>query len=120
MTTPTLDEQVDQWRHYLGRRPGVAASDVDELTDHLLASVDDLATRGLSDDEAFLVAVKRLGAQDDLARAFATEHSDRLWKQLVVADPDAPTAGRPTGPAVMLSPSRWSRASRSPCRCSGP
>ncbi len=103
MTTPTLDEQVDQWRHYLGRRPGVAASDVDELTDHLLASVDDLATRGLSDDEAFLVAVKRLGAQDDLARAFATEHSDRLWKQLVVADPDAPTAGRPTGPAVMLA-----------------
>lgn len=103
MTPPTLTEQVEQWRHYLGRRPGVAASDVDELTDHLLASVDDLATRGLSDDEAFLVAVKRLGAQDDLARAFASEHSDRLWKQLVVADPEGHRAGRSAGPAVMLA-----------------
>jgi len=100
----SLDTQVDQWRHYLGRRPGVAASDVDELTDHLLTTVEDLGGRGLSPDEAFLVAVKRLGAQDDLARAFATEHSDRLWKQLVVtgADPATPT-GRPAGLGTMLA-----------------
>lgn len=104
MTTPTLAEQIDQWRHYLGRRPGVAASDVDELTDHLLASVDDLGALGLSDDEAFLLAVKRLGAQEDLARAFAAEHSDRLWKQLVVAGADPLTGpGSPAGLGVMLA-----------------
>ena len=99
----TLDEQVEQWRHYLGRRPGVAASDVDELTDHLLTTVDDLTGRGLAADEAFLVAVKRLGAQDELAHAFAAEHSDRLWKQLVVngAGP-TPAPGRPAGLAAML------------------
>src|SRR5690606_37285499 len=29
-------------------------------------------------------AVKRLGALDALSREFAREHSDRLWKQLVM------------------------------------
>jgi hypothetical protein len=40
---------------------------------------------GLSEDEAFLVAVKRMGAVDALTREFAREHSDRLWKQLVLS-----------------------------------
>jgi hypothetical protein len=44
-----------------------------------------LAADGLSQDEAFLVAVKRMGAIDALTREFAREHSDRLWKQLVLA-----------------------------------
>jgi len=35
------------------------------------------------DDEAFLIAVKRLGDLDAIAREFAREHSGRLWKQLV-------------------------------------
>ena len=35
--------------------------------------------------DKFLVAVKRMGALDALSREFAREHSDRLWKQLVVS-----------------------------------
>jgi len=38
---------------------------------------------GLASDEAFLVAVKRLGDLDTLSQQFALEYSDRLWKQLV-------------------------------------
>jgi hypothetical protein len=44
-----------------------------------------LADAGLDADEAFLVAVKRLGDLDSLSREFAREHSDRLWKQLVAS-----------------------------------
>ena len=47
-----------------------------------------LAGAGLADDEAFLVAVKRMGDLDALSREFAREHSDRLWKQLVVSRSD--------------------------------
>ena len=47
----------------------------------------DLGAAGLSGDEAFLVAVKRMGAIDGLSREFAREHSDRLWKQLVLSAP---------------------------------
>ncbi len=48
-----------------------------------------LADAGLATDEAFLVAVKRMGDLDALSREFAREHSDRLWKQLVVSPSDA-------------------------------
>ena len=63
-----LADQLAQWRAYLADRPGVSAADVAEVETHLLDQVDDLTGRGLSDDEAFLVAVKRLGRQDTLAR----------------------------------------------------
>jgi hypothetical protein len=47
-----------------------------------------LTDAGLDADEAFLVAVKRMGDLDELSREFAREHSDRLWKQLVVSPTD--------------------------------
>ena len=92
--TDPLEAQIEQWRAYLRRRQAIRPRDVEELEDHLRDQVETLRSGGLSDDEAFLVAVKRMGALDAISNEFAREHSDRLWKQLVVA-PDAgpaPTA----------------------------
>jgi len=83
-----LEEQIDQWRSYLRRRQAIHSVDVAELEDHLREQVAVLADAGLATDEAFLVAVKRMGALDALSREFAREHSDRLWKQLVIAPSD--------------------------------
>src|ERR671911_2429859 len=84
-----LEEQIDRWRSYLRRRQAIHHADVAELEDHLREQVAVLVDAGLATDEAFLVAVKRMGNLDDLSREFAREHSDRLWKQLVVAgDPE--------------------------------
>ena len=82
--TGLLEEQIDQWRSYLRRRQAIHSVDVAELEDHLREQVFGLVEAGLATDEAFLVAVKRMGALDDLSREFAREHSERLWKQLVV------------------------------------
>ena len=79
-----LEAQFAQWRHYVRQRPELRNSDADELEDHLRGSVDELVAAGLRTDEAFLVAVKRMGSLDDLTREFALEHSERLWKQLVL------------------------------------
>lgn len=87
-----LEAQIEQWRSYLCRRQAIHPVDVEELEDHLREQVAALVTAKLSPDEAFLIAVKRLGDLDTLSREFAEEHSDRLWKQLVVT-PDA--AGQP-------------------------
>src|SRR6185436_8809340 len=63
-----------------------------------------LTTAGLAADEAFLIAVKRIGGLDALSREFAREHSDRLWKQLVAAsDAAAPKAGAPTDAIVVFA-----------------
>lgn len=88
MTDPdhavSLEEQIALWRGYLLRRQAIHAVDVAELEDHLREQVTGLVDAGLATDEAFLVAVKRMGNLDTLSREFAREHSDRLWKQLVV------------------------------------
>jgi hypothetical protein len=88
-----LEAQFAQWRHYVQRRPELQPSDAEELEDHLRGSVDELVAVGLRADEAFLVAVKRMGGLDDLSREFAREHSERLWKQLVLTgETDGPVA----------------------------
>ena len=77
-----LEEQIALWRAFIRRRQAIHAVDVAELEDHLREQVAGLVASGLAGDEAFLVAVKRMGNMDSLSREFAREHSDRLWKQL--------------------------------------
>jgi hypothetical protein len=84
----SVEEQIALWRSYLGRRQAIHPVDVAELEDHLREQISVLAEAGLTADEAFLVAVKRMGKLDALSREFAREHSDRLWKQLVVSPSD--------------------------------
>jgi hypothetical protein len=83
-----LEEQIAQWRSYVRRRHGLHGPDVEELEGHLRDQLAVLTEAGLTGDEAFLVAVKRMGNLDALSREFARAHSERLWKQLVMA-PDA-------------------------------
>jgi hypothetical protein len=87
-----LEEQIAQWREYLRRRQAFHGSDIEELEGHLRDQLTALTEAGLSGEEAFLVAVKRMGSLDALSREFAREHSDRLWKQLVIASDDAAPA----------------------------
>jgi hypothetical protein len=86
----SVESQITEWRAYVATAPGVNGRDVDELEDHLRHQIADLNTAGLTDDEAFLVAVKRMGDLDSLSREFAREHSGRLWKQLMLSGEDEP------------------------------
>lgn len=90
----TLDEQIALWRDYVHRQNSISDADAAELEDHLRSQVSEFTAAGLSSDEAFLIAVKRLGSLDALSHEFAREHSDRLWKQLVLAG----EAGTDTAP----------------------
>ena len=85
----SIEEQIERWRGYLRRRQAIHSVDVAELEDHLREQVAVLVDAGLATDEAFLVAVKRMGKLDALSREFAREHSERLWKQLVVVPSDS-------------------------------
>ncbi|MEV4657294.1 permease prefix domain 1-containing protein [Micromonospora sp. NPDC049301] len=90
-----LEGQIAEWRAYIHRRRELHHTDAEELEDHLRSRITELTEAGLRADESFLIAVKRMGSLDELSREFAREHSERLWKQLVLpAEPDAPTAAR--------------------------
>jgi hypothetical protein len=84
----SMEAQIAEWRAYVENAPGVNGRDVDELEDHLRHQIAELNAAGLTLDEGFLVAVKRMGDLDGLSREFAREHSGRLWKQLVLSGDD--------------------------------
>lgn len=79
-----LETQIGEWRSFVARSPSVDDHDLDELEGHLRDQIAELGRAGLAPDEAFLVAVKRMGDIDGLSREFAREHSGRLWRQLVL------------------------------------
>src|SRR5689334_6210139 len=101
--TATLEDQIGQWRSYLNRRQAIHSVDVAELEDHLREQIASLTQAGLAADEAFLIAVKRIGGLDALSREFAREHSDRLWKQLVSSDAAAQPPAVPTDAIVAFA-----------------
>ncbi len=86
----SVEAQIAEWRTYIESVPGVNGRDVDELEDHLRHQIAELNAAGLTADEGFLIAVKRLGDVDGLSREYAREHSGRLWKQLLLTDDDEP------------------------------
>lgn len=98
----TVEAQISEWRAYVHQRSALSPADADELEDHLRGRMADLIKAGLDPDEAFLVAVKRVGSLDALTREFAREHSDRLWKQLVLANHEAAATGRVRGDLVAM------------------
>jgi hypothetical protein len=93
-----VEEQIAQWRQYLRRRQAFHGADIEELEGHLRDQLTALTEAGLTGEEAFLVAVKRMGSLDALSREFARAHSERLWKQLVMA-PRAPGSPGASGAA---------------------
>src|SRR4051812_47788694 len=101
MTTPTddspIEEQIAQWREYLRRRRGINGPDLEELERNLREQLMALTEAGLAGDEAFLIALKRMGSLDALSRAFARKHSERLWKQIVITPLGGEESGKTKG-----------------------
>ena len=88
----SVESRIAEWRTFVAGAAAVNGHDLDELEDHLRHQITELNAAGLADDEAFLVAVKRMGDVDAVTREFAREHGDRLWKQLFGPGEDASPA----------------------------
>jgi len=86
MTLDQLEIDIDEWRAFVAQSPAVDGADMEELEAHLRDQIADLTEAGLTADEAFMVAVMRMGSVDDMSREFAREHSGRLWRQLVTTE----------------------------------
>jgi hypothetical protein len=82
MTMSAHETWISEWRAALERGGAVDAPDADELESHLRDQIADLEAAGLTDEEAFQIAVGRLGKVDQLTAEYAREHGDRMWKQL--------------------------------------
>jgi hypothetical protein len=83
-----IESRIGEWRAAVLRGRTVDTADADELEDNLREQIADLERAGLTSDEAFLIAVGRLGEVNAVSAEFAREHGDRLWKQLALTHVD--------------------------------
>ena len=81
-----VDQQIQQWRRDLSNAEVCRDSDLDELESHLRDEIENLEDRGLSTEEAFIVASRRLGNRGSLTREFAKVNDQ--WQY--APDPDLP------------------------------
>ena len=89
-----LESQVRKWRSHLRSLGSLGEEQLEELESHLRDSVDDLTSRGVTTEEAFLVSVRRMGDTEALGNEFAKVSTESLWRQLLVSAPDEPSRRR--------------------------
>ncbi len=74
-----LDRSIAEWRRLMSVQSTCAKADAAELEDHLREEITGLQQVGLSEDEAFLVASRRLGTPASLGKEFAKVNPSVLW-----------------------------------------
>ena len=74
-----LNQALLNWREALGASPALPSQTVEELESHLLGSLEALRAKGLSEEEAFYVAARRVGPADTLCREFAKINAVSVW-----------------------------------------
>ncbi|MGA7615581.1 MAG: hypothetical protein WBX15_10430 [Thermoanaerobaculia bacterium] len=80
-----LETEIERWRTSLR----LQEADREKLEETLREEIARLTAVGLAPDEAFLIAVKRIGSRDAAGERFARERVERVWKESV-ATPVAP------------------------------
>lgn len=84
-TTPfDLNHAIQTWREELDQSPAFRRENLDELETHLRDSLAVLQTRGLSEEEAFWIAVKRAGNRTMLGEEFGKVNRRGIWLDRVL------------------------------------
>ena len=74
-----LNQAIQDWRENLSQSPAIRRENLNELEAHLRDSVAALQTCGLSAEEAFMIATKRIGNESSLANEFGKVNSKAVW-----------------------------------------
>ncbi|MBG0764361.1 MAG: hypothetical protein H0S78_05635 [Tissierellales bacterium] len=78
-----LETNIRAWADRLRLSEKISEDDVLELEDHLREEIDELKSKGLSGDEAFLISVKRMGNITSLSMEYSKVNTEDLWKNLL-------------------------------------
>jgi hypothetical protein len=74
-----LNRSIQHWRENLAQSPAFRSENLYELETHLRDSIAMLQTRGLSAEEAFIVAVRRVGKDSALEQEFGKVNGAAVW-----------------------------------------
>jgi hypothetical protein len=76
-----LNAAVENWRTELAAQPGLSAENRRELETHLRDTFAELKGRGLSEEESFWLARRRVGQPEKLAAEFVKADPTQAWRK---------------------------------------
>jgi hypothetical protein len=76
-----LTSAIRGWKQDCAGQPGMSMDDVRELEGHFRECVADFQGQGLSDEQAFRAALRKVGSPRELAREFARENPMAVWRE---------------------------------------
>lgn len=74
-----LEGQICIWKAHLNAASAISNNDIEDLESHLRESFAELSGREISEEEAFLVAIRRLGGLEVIEREFAKPSPEEFW-----------------------------------------
>lgn len=78
-----LERLVCNWREHLCQTDAIGADALDELEQHVRDAFSELLSKGLRDEEAFLIATRRLGKPSELAEEYQKVSGSPAWTRRV-------------------------------------
>jgi hypothetical protein len=78
-----LNNAIQEWRNDLAAQPQLLPDDRRELEKHLTDVMAELRQRGLSDEESFWLARRRIGPPQQLAEEFQKADPNKVWRERV-------------------------------------
>jgi hypothetical protein len=79
-----LEKEITRWRNQMQHRNVLSDESLDELEAHLRDVIDDLVANSLSQEEALIIAIKRMGNTHEIAKAYADEIEHSIWRQFAI------------------------------------
>jgi hypothetical protein len=76
----TVEQAVENWKNDLRQKQTVMESDIEELESHLRDEMERLAPLGLTEEEAFVIATRRIGDTTQMASEFAKVNTAAIWR----------------------------------------
>jgi hypothetical protein len=81
-TTPfNLDRSLARWREELSANDVFRSQDIAELETHLTESISSWISKGLTAEESFFVAQKRMGTSASLAAEYNKTNGNNAWQK---------------------------------------
>ncbi|WKB36064.1 permease prefix domain 1-containing protein [Terrilactibacillus sp. S3-3] len=80
--------------NYVRSHGNLKETDILELENHLRDEIEDLTKAGLTQDESFLIGVKRLGNVSAISEEYSKVNTENLWKQLLNDPENSAAIGR--------------------------
>ena len=79
-----IESQIRKWRMTIANSGSITDQNAAELETHLRETISDLLTKGLHEQEAFVVASMRLGTPDEMSNEYSKVNGAYVWKRRIV------------------------------------